>query len=163
LVNLVHTETLKVVANVLERDIPLLKLGMKANIQTEAYPEKVFEGKVTRINKALDVATRTLQAEIYIPNSNKLLKPGMFARLTVALSEKPKTLVISRNAVLEEGGSEFIFVVRGNQSFRTPIVVGFEEGPLVEVLEGVSEGDPVVVRGQESLRDGSIVRVIEGS
>lgn len=163
LVNLVHTETLKVVANVLERDIPLLKPGMKANIQTEAYPEKVFEGKVTRINKALDVATRTLQAEIYIPNSNKLLKPGMFARLTVALSEKPKTLVIPIHAIIEEGDSKFIFVVRGNQSFRTPIVVGFEEGSLVEVLEGVSEGDPVVVRGQESLRDRSIVRVIEGS
>jgi len=163
LVNLVHTETLKVVANVLERDIPLLKPGMKANIQTEAYPGKSFEGKVVRMNMALEVATRTLQTEIYVPNSSRLLKPGMFARLRIALSEKPKTLVIPANAVLEEAGTKFIFVVRGNQVFRTPIVVGFEEDPFVEVLKGVSEGDPVVVKGQESLRDRSIVRVIEGS
>lgn len=163
LVNLVHAETLKVVANVLERDIPLLRQGMKASVQAEAYPGKSFEGKVARINKALDVATRTLQAEIYIPNSNRLLKPGMFARLTVALSEKPKTLVIPRNAVLEEGGSRFIFVIRGNEAVRTTIVTGFEEYPFVEVLQGVSEGDPVVVRGQESLKDRSVVRVIEES
>lgn len=151
LVSLVHTETLKVVANVLERDIPLLKQGMEASVQTEAYPGKSFEGKVARINKALDVATRTLQAEIYIPNSNRLLKPGMFARLTVALSEKPKTLVIPRNAVLEEGGSKFIFVIKGNQAIRTSVVMGLEEDPFAEVLEGVSEGDSVVVRGQESV------------
>ncbi|MGQ9644960.1 MAG: efflux RND transporter periplasmic adaptor subunit [Thermodesulfobacteriota bacterium] len=162
LVTLVHTETLKVVANVLERDIPLLKQGMKASVQIEAYPGKIFEGRIARINKALDVATRTLQVEIYIPNSNRLLKPGMFARLTVALSEKPKTLVILRNAVLEEGGSRFVFVIRGKAAFRTTVVTGFEEHPFVEVLQGVSEGDSIVVRGQESLKDRSVVRVIEG-
>jgi multidrug efflux pump subunit AcrA (membrane-fusion protein) len=163
LVHLVHTETLKVVANILEKDIPLLKLGMKAEIRTEVYPGKIFEGKVERINTALDLATRTLQAEIYIPNSNRMLKPGMFARIEVALSERPKTLVIPRIAVLEERGSKTIFIVKGNQAFRTSIVTGFEEDPFVEVLEGVSEGDPVVVQGQESLKDHSMVRVIEGS
>ncbi len=163
LVNLVHIETLKVLANVLERDIPLLRQGMRVSIQTEAYPGKSFEGKVERINKALDIATRTLQAEIYIPNTNRLLKPGMFARLRVALSEKLQTLVIPRNAILEEAGSKFIFVVKGNQALRTSIVTGFEEDPFVEVLEGLSEGDLVVVRGQESLGDRSVVRVIEGS
>jgi membrane fusion protein (multidrug efflux system) len=92
-----------------------------------------------------------------------MLKPGMFARIDVALSERPKALVIPRIALVEEGGSKSIFVVKGNQAFRTSIVTGFEEDPLVEVLEGVSEGDSVVVRGQESLKDRSIVRVIEGS
>ena len=162
-VTLVFAETLKVVANVLERDIPLLKPGMKAKIRTEAYAGKVFEGRVARINTALDVATRTLQAEVHIPNSNRMLKPGMFARLEVVLSEKPKTLVIPRHAVMEEGGSKFIFVIKGQQAFRTSIVTGFEEDPFVEILEGVSEGDPVVVTGQESLKDRSMVRVIEGS
>jgi HlyD family secretion protein len=163
LVTLVHIETLKVVANVLEKDISLLTLGVKAKIRTEVYPGKVFEGRVERMNTALDLATRTLQAEIYIPNSNRMLKPGMFARIDVALSERPKALAIPRIALVEEGGSKSIFVVKGNQAFRTSIVTGFEEDPLVEVLEGVSEGDSVVVRGQESLKDRSIVRVIEGS
>ena len=162
LVILVHTETLKVVANVLEKDISLLKLGMKAKIKTESYPDKVFEGKIARISSALELATRTLQAEIYIDNPNRLLKPGMFARIEVILLEKPQALVIPRNAVIEEGGLKRIFVIAGNQAFRRSIVTGYEENEFVEVLEGVSEGDQVVVRGQESLKDRSAVRVIEG-
>ena len=162
LVVLVHTETLKVVANVLEKDISLLKLGMKAKIKTESYPGKVFEGKFARISSALELATRTLQAEIYINNSNRLLKPGMFARIEVILLEKPQALVIPRNAVIEEGGLKRIFVIAGNQAFRRSIVAGYEENEFVEVLEGVSEGDQVVVRGQESLKDHSVVRVIKG-
>ena len=85
LVTLVHVETLKVLANVLEKDIALVKIGMKVKILTEAYPDKPFEGTIVRINKALDLATRTLQAEINIPNPGRLLKPGMFARIEVVL------------------------------------------------------------------------------
>jgi len=162
LVTLVHTETLKIVANVLERDIPLMKIGMKAKIRTEAYPDKIFEGKVARLNAALELATRTLQAEIYIPNPGGLLKPGMFAKLEVVLSEKPQTLIIPRHAVVEERGTKSVFIVKGGQAFRKSIVTGYEQDQLIEVLEGVSEGDQVVVRGQEMLKDRSAVRVIEG-
>lgn len=163
LVNLVHTETLKVVANVLEKDISLLKIGMKVKIKTESYPDKIFEGKIARISSTLELATRTLQSEVYIDNSNRLLKPGMFARIEVVLLQKPQTLVIPRYAVIEEGESKSIFTITGNQAFRRSIVTGYEEDQFVEVLEGVYEGDQVVVKGQESLKDRSIVRVIEGS
>jgi len=162
LVTLVHTETLKIVANVLERDIPLIKIGMKAKIRTEAYPDKIFEGKVVRLNTALELATRTLQAEIYIPNPGRLLKPGMFSKLEVVLSEKPEALVIPRHAVVEERGTKSVFIVKGNQALRKSVVTGHEQDQLVEVLEGLSEGDQVVVRGQEMLKDRSTVRVIEG-
>jgi len=162
IVTLVHTETLKIVANVLERDIPLMKIGMKAKIRAEAYPDKVFEGEVARLNTALELATRTLQAEIYIPNRGRLLKPGMFAKLEVVLSEKPQTLIIPRHAVVEERGTKSVFIVKGGQAFRKSLVTGYEQDQLIEVLEGVSEGDQVVVRGQEMLKDRSTVRVIEG-
>ena len=118
LVTLVHLETLKVVANVLEKDIALIKPGMKAKILTEAYPEKPFEGTVVRINKALDLATRTLQAEINVPNPGRLLKPGMFAKIEVILSEKPGCPHCSEGGRVEGGGKEFVFVVEGNQALR---------------------------------------------
>jgi len=161
-VTLVHLETLKVVANVLEKDIALVKIGMKVKILTEAYPDKPFEGTIVRINKALDLATRTLQAEINVPNPGHLLKPGMFARIAVALKEKPGALVVPRTAVLEEEGRQFVFVVEGNQAIRKPIVTGIEQDQLIEVVEGVKDGDKIVVRGQESLRDRSTVRSVEG-
>jgi len=163
LVTLVHLETLKVVANVLEKDIAFVKPGMKAKILTEAYPEKPFEGTVVRINKALDLATRTLQAEINIPNPGRLLKPGMFAKVELALAEKPEALAIPREAVLEEGGKRTVFVVEGNQALRKPIITGIEQDQVIEVVEGVKDGDKVVVRGQASLRDRSTIRVVEGN
>jgi HlyD family secretion protein len=161
-VTLAHMETLKVVANVLEKDISFVKIGMKVKILSEAYPDKPFEGTIVRINKALDLATRTLQAEINVPNPGRLLKPGMFARIEVALKEKLGALVVPRTAVVEEEGKQFVFVVEGNQAIRKPIVTGIEQGTVIEVVEGVKDGDKIVVRGQESLRDRSTIRVVEG-
>ena len=162
IVTLVHTMTLKIVANVLERDIPLLKPGMKAKIQAEAYPGKVFEGKVARVNTGLELSTRTLQAEIEIPNSSRLLKPGMFARIEVVMLEKPEVLAIPSNAVMVEQGERFVYVVQGNKAARTPILTGIEQDRFVEVKEGLKEGDQVVTRGQEAIRENTTLRVVEG-
>jgi membrane fusion protein (multidrug efflux system) len=163
IVNLVHTVTVKIVANVLERDIPLLKLGMKAAIRTETYPNTVSEGKVARINIGLDMSTRTLQAEIEIPNSNRLLKPGMFARVEVVLLEKTGVLAIPNNAVILDRGERFVYVAEGNKGVRKAIVTGIEQDRFVEIKEGLMEGDQVVVRGQEAIRENTTLRVIEGS
>ena len=161
LMTLVHTATLKVVANVLEKDIPLIKPGMVAKIHAEAYPDITFEGKVTQINSALELSTRTLQVEIYIPNTDNSLKPGMFSKIDMTLLEKPQTLFIPREAVLQEEGKPYVFVVEGAQALRKPVVLGYEQEDLIEVLDGLKEGDRVVVRGQESLKDRSAVQVVE--
>jgi RND family efflux transporter MFP subunit len=163
LVSLVHTETLKVIANVLEKDIPLLKAGMKAKVRVESYPGKVFEGRVEKINSALDLSTRTLQAEIYIPNSDRSLKPGMFANVELALLEKPQTLVIPREAVIAAGSEMSVFVVEGKQAVRRSITIGYEQDQSVEVLKGLNEGDQVIIKGQQLIKDGSAIRIVEGS
>lgn len=163
LVSLVHTETLKIVANVLEKDIPLLKAGMKAKIRVESYPEKVFEGSVEKINSALELSTRTLQAEIYVVNASRFLKPGMFANVEVVLLEKPQTLVIPREAVIEAGNEMFVFVIEGKQAVRRPITAGYEQDRLVEILKGLNEGDQVIIKGQQMIKDGSAIRVVEGT
>jgi membrane fusion protein (multidrug efflux system) len=163
LVNLVHTETLKLVANVLEKDVPLLKVGLKAKVRVESYPGRIFEGKVEKINSALDLSTRTLQTEVYIPNSDRSLKPGMFANVEVVLLEKPQTLVIPREAILGEGSEMSVFVAEGKQAVRKPITIGYEQDRMVEVLRGLNEADQVVIKGQQLIKDGSTIRVIEGS
>ncbi len=163
LVSLVHTETLKIVANVLEKDIPLLKAWMKAKIRTESYPGRVFEGRVEKINSALDLSTRTLQAEVYIHNADRSLKPGMFASVEVVLLEKPQTLVIPREAILEAKNEMCVFVVEGKQAVRRPITIGYEQDHMVEVLKGLNHGDQVIIKGQQLIKEGSAVRVVEGS
>jgi HlyD family secretion protein len=163
LVSLVHTETLKIVANVLEKDIPLLKPGMKAKVRVESYPGRVFEGRVEKINSALDLSTRTLQAEVYIPNSDHSLKPGMFANVEVVLLEKAQTLVIPREAVIEAGSEMSVFVVEEKRAVRKLVTLGYEQDRIVEVLKGLNEGDQVVIKGQQLIKDSSTIRVIEGS
>jgi multidrug efflux pump subunit AcrA (membrane-fusion protein) len=163
LVHLVHTATLKVVANVLERDIPLLKPGIIVRIRTEAYPDKVFEGKVARVNTGLDSSTRTLQAEIEIPNSTRELRPGMFARIEVFLQEKTGVVVVPREAVVEEQGEKFVFMVDGNKATRRPVVTGIAQDQFVEIREGLKEGEQVVTKGQNLIRENSMVRVVTGS
>jgi HlyD family secretion protein len=163
IVNLVHTATLKITANVLEKDIPLLKSGMKARIRVDSYPGRVFDGRVEKINSALDLSTRTLQAEIYIPNPDRSLKPGMFASVEVALDERPNALVVPREALIEAGTERFVFVVGGKQALRKPVSVGYEQDGVVEILKGLNGGDQVVIRGQQLIKDGSPVRIVEGS
>jgi RND family efflux transporter MFP subunit len=163
LVNLVHTETLKIVANVLEKDVPLLRAGMKAKIRSESYPGRVFEGRMEKINATVDLSTRTLQAEIWIPNPDHSLKPGMFSNVEVVLLEKPQALVIPREAILEAGSEMSVFLVEGKQAVRRPIAIGYEQDRMVEVLKGLNEGDQVVIKGQQLIKEGSTIRIIEGS
>jgi multidrug efflux pump subunit AcrA (membrane-fusion protein) len=163
LVSIVHTETLRIVANVLEKDIPLLRAGMNAKIRTDSYPDRVFEGRVEKVNSALDLSTRTLQVEIYIPNLDRILKPGMFSNVEVVLLEKPQTLLIPREAILEAGNEMFVFVAEGNKARRKPVTIGYEQEQMVEVLQGLKEGDQVVIKGQQMIREGSSVRVVEES
>jgi multidrug efflux pump subunit AcrA (membrane-fusion protein) len=87
----------------------------------------------------------------------------MFANVEVVLLEKPQTLVIPREAVIETGNEMSVFVVEGKQAFRKPITLGYEQDRLVEVLKGLNEGDQVVIKGQQLIKDGSTIRVIEGS
>jgi multidrug efflux pump subunit AcrA (membrane-fusion protein) len=162
LMTLVHTETLKVIANVLEKDISLVKPGMKVRVQAEAFPDRSFDGRIVRMNSALDTATRTLQTEIHIPNTGKMLRPGMFAKIEIALSTRIGTLVIPKVALVEEGEDRVVFLVEDNQALRKTIVTGVEQDDTVEVLQGLNEGDRIVIKGQGSLRDRSGVRVIEG-
>lgn len=162
IVSLVHTETVKVVAHIPEKEVPLLRVGMGAKIWTEALPEKSFEGKIAQIGSALDMSTRTIQAEIYISNPKRLLKPGMFAKVELTLSEKPQTLVIPKVALLEEGGEKFVFTVQEGRALRKKVIPGFEKNEEIEILEGLSEGERIVIRGQESLKDQTAVKVIEG-
>jgi multidrug efflux pump subunit AcrA (membrane-fusion protein) len=85
----------------------------------------------------------------------------MFANVEVVLVEKPQTLVIPREAILEAGNEMSVFVVEGNKAVRRPITIGYEQERMVEALKGLKEGDQVVIKGQQLIKDGSTIRVIE--
>ena len=77
--------------------------------------------------------------------------------------KNPRALILPKEAVIEAGGETSVFVVEGKQAVRRPVTLGYEQDRFVEVLKGINEGEQVIIKGQQLIKDGSAIRVIEGS
>jgi len=154
-------KTVKIVATVTEEDYPLIRKGMEAEVRVDAFPQRVFKGTVSVINPTLDPATRTGQIEIHVENRDLTLRSGMFARMHLALGER-EALVVYKDALnrLPGTGNYYVYVVKGGKAIMKNIKIGASQENHVEIKEGLKEGEQVVVKGQNRLRDGTLVRVM---
>lgn len=150
--------TVRVLIEVVERDIPLIKIGQKAELRAEAYPDQVFEGTVTRIVQALNRATRTMTVEIDLPNRERRLKGGMFARVEVMVGTHRQALQIPIDAVSRLEDAQYIYVVREGKAQRVDVEIGARNDNLVEILKGLRGDEQVVVSGKDLVRDGTPVQ-----
>jgi len=160
---LVHSDTVKVFVNILEKDLSLIKVGAPISVRTDAYPDKVFRGEVVRINSAFEMPSRTLVAEAHIPNPGGALKPGMFARVEVLLAKKSAVLRVPTDALLEEEGGKdrYLYVVNGDKAVRRSVTTGLSQDSVTEVVSGLREGETIVTVGQQRLRNGAPVQIIQ--
>ena len=157
---IVDMDRVKVKINVVEKDLPKVRIGQEAQIKVDAYPEKIFRGKVWKISPVVDLESRTAPIEILISNPKHLLKPGMFARTTIVTKESKDTLIIPRDALIKEGDSTFVFVVKDNQALRKEVTTGMCQENLVEIKDNLNVGEEVIVMGKTRVEDGDLVRVI---
>lgn len=151
--------TVRVLIEVVERDIPLVQIGQKAELRAEAYPDQVFQGTVTRIVQALNRATRTMTVEIDLPNRDRRLKGGMFARVEVMVGTHHQALQIPIDAVSRLEDTQYIYVVRDGKAQRVDIEIGARNSNLVEILKGLRGGEQVVVSGKDLVHDGTPVQI----
>lgn len=162
LVRIVQIETLKVLGGVSERYLPQLVPGKTpVRIETDAYPEDVFEGTIYRVGVAVDPATRTAKVEIRVPNPDMRLKPGMFARMIIVLQEKENVVVVPEAALIRDQDNVYVFVANAGKAHRRKVELGLMQSDYYEVLEGLSNGELVVTRGRRQLEDGQAIEVIE--
>ena len=119
-----------------------------------------IEGKVVRISPIVDEATGTVKVTINLPPSGKSFKPGSFVRVDIETDTRAEALLISKRALLEEDGKDFVFVVQGTTADRREIKLGYSDDQDVEVRQGVSPGDQVVIAGQGNLTQGAKVRIV---
>jgi membrane fusion protein (multidrug efflux system) len=155
-------DPLKVVVNIPEQDVSLVRTGMTAKLELDAMPGRIFEGRIARLNSALDSASRTLAAEVHVPNRQRLLKPGMFARVTLVLAEEKKAFLIPAEAIIEEEGRSYVYSVADGKAARKAVKRGWEQDGVVAIRDGVAEGEEIVVAGQHRLKPGIKVRLIQG-
>jgi membrane fusion protein (multidrug efflux system) len=155
--DVVDITRVRLVANVVEKDLKELETGNTTRVQVDAFPGETFTGRIARVSPVLDPATRTAPIEIEIPNPTYRLKPGMYARVGITTQTKKDSLVLPSSAVVDLGGRRGVFQLQNDTAVFRTVQVGTEQGALVEILGGLADGDEVISTGAGALRDGDRV------
>ena len=137
--------------------------NMAVTAQLDAYPGKSFQGRVRRVYPELDSRMRTRTAEAILADPLELI-PGMFARIQVTLQSVPEAVTVPSEAVIvTPKGERIAFVVREGKAVRRKIETGIEKDGRIQIVNGLQPGEPVVVAGNEKLKDGAEVQVRGGT
>ncbi len=159
LLQIVSFDTVRTVVHVVEKDYPRVKIGQHATIEVDAYPQTEFLGTVIRKAPVLNPNTRTAAVQIEIPNKNRLLKPGMHARVLLVF-ERREAIVLPVAALVEQSEVPAVYVVEDNPPTirRQKVKTGINDGELVEILSGISPTDHVVTLGNRLVKAGQVVK-----
>jgi membrane fusion protein (multidrug efflux system) len=144
-----------------EIEASLTKVGQPVKLTVEGLAGKTFDAKISRLSYALDDATKTMLVEADLPNPDLLLRPSMYAMVRVGVDMHQDALLIPVDALVMEKANASVFLVEGGKAKKKPIQIGFNDGAKVEVLNGVSEPDQVILVGKLVLADGMPVNVVE--
>ncbi|MFA5337894.1 MAG: efflux RND transporter periplasmic adaptor subunit [Candidatus Omnitrophota bacterium] len=153
----VSMDTVKIDLDIPEKYLSKISIGQTANIIIDAYPDKEFVGQVTKVSPVVDLSTRTAPVEITVDNKEHILKSGMFAKAKLVIQSRKMTTVILKEAIIGKDPETYVFVISGNKANLKKVTLGFRQGSVYEVKEGLAEGDLVVIMGQQRLKDGDIV------
>lgn len=135
-----------VIADVFEQDIGLVKPGTKASVRINAYPDKVFTGSITYVYPTLTAETRTVPVRVELANPGGLLKPGMFAQVELPATSKGAVLTVPTSAVIDSGTRQIVLVQLQEGRFEPrDVKVGARSEDRIEIIEGVRDGEMVVV------------------
>ena len=149
--------TVRVLLDVVEKDVPLVKVGQRAELRADAYPDRVFTGTLTRVVQALDRNTRTMTVEVDIQNADRLLKGGMFARVELVAGTHANALQIPIDAVTRLESDQYVFIVQEGKARKVPVELGIQDRQMVEVIKGLTGTEPVIVSGKDLVTDGAKV------
>jgi RND family efflux transporter MFP subunit len=161
LFTLVGLDPLKYTGTVPERYAPELRVGQTLALRVEAWADRAFSGRLTRIAPAVDVQTRSLTLEGRVGNADGRLRPGFFAKGVVLTRKDPSVAFVPADAVVSFVGITKVFVVGDGQVSERAIKVGARQGGWTEIVEGVRPGEQVAVSNLSQLFNGAPVTVVE--
>lgn len=180
--SVVDIRTVRMVANMVERDMSRVPVGTAANVEVDAYPGETFKGRVSRVAPVFDPATRTAEIEIEVPNVGYRLKPGMYSRVQLTISTRSDAITVPRNALVELEGKSGVFVAAAAEKAEgtgggagapaqeamtakfLQVEVGIRDGDAIEITKGLENGARVITTGANALKDGDrIVAANTGS
>jgi RND family efflux transporter MFP subunit len=152
----------KVMINVSENDLTLVRAGMPVDVTFDAFHGETFNGKIERIHPTVDTATRTFSVEVQISNRDERILPGMFARVEINLGNKDNVVVPDRAIVKQTGsGNRYVYVYRNGTVSYHKVELGQRLDDAYELLSGINDGDTVVIAGQTKLADGVKAEIVK--
>jgi RND family efflux transporter MFP subunit len=155
---IVRTSTLRMKIDVPEQSIGKVATGQGISLQTTAHPDRNFAGTIVRISPSLNTSARTLSVEAEVQNTEGLLKPGQFATVRITQSKPEPAVMIPAKAVRTVGNTNSVFVVKDGAAREQFVQLGLLENDMIQVKQGVIEGDLVAVTNVNQLSDGILVR-----
>ncbi len=159
LFTLMDLEQMKILVNVLEKDIPTVSKGKEATITVDAFPGKTFRGNITRLSEAVDPSTRTMAVEIDIPNKDHTLKPGMFANVSLLVNVHPDAITVPTVALMKDDGGYFLYTAVRDTARQIRVTTGVDQGERTEITGGLNDTLAVIATGQQFVRNGGPVTI----
>ena len=170
-VSIVQMDKVKIVFDATEEDLGKLAIGQEAAIKVRSYTDKIFSGKMQKISPVLDPETRMAKVEVLIDNSKHLLKPGMYAEVSVTTGLIQDVIVIPRYVTIESTTMEkiqgedqvqknyYVYTVENGHAKQRKLNIRYINHKSIAVNSGIAVGDTLVVLGQNNLRDGLPVSI----
>lgn len=160
IVNLESIDPIKVDFRVPEAFLTAVKTGQQIAIAVDAMPDRTFNGEISAIDPQVDPAGRSVVIRAKIPNPDDMLKPGLFARVTLTLGRTEESILVPEQAVVPVGTQHFVYRVVDGKVAVTKVKLGQRRTGEVEIIEGLAKGDTVITAGHLKVRDGQPVQVM---
>lgn len=163
IVNLEKIDTLKIDFKLPEIYLAQVKTGQIVELTVDALKDRAFKGTIYAIDPHIDINGRALSIRARLENPELILRPGLFARISVKGQVKRNVLVIPEAAIVPRGDDKIVYLVSNGQVTETKVTLGGRHNGVVEILDGLSQDAMVVTAGQQKLEDGSAVEIVVGS
>ncbi len=160
-VTIMSYEKILLEVNLAEKYINSIQKGMDVRIMNYTLPEDTLSGTVSQISPAISSTTRTFGTTLLIDNDDLKLRPGMFVQAEIIIDKKEGVIVIPKDVVISNQRGESVFVVQDGTAIQRQVVFGYGNADDVEIIEGLSVGDQLVVEGYETLRNRAKVKIIQ--
>jgi membrane fusion protein (multidrug efflux system) len=144
-----------------EKELRKLAPGQKAVVSVDALGDQSFEGRISRISPTVDSKTGTFRARVEVPDESHRLMPGMFARIHIVYERRENALQVPRSSIIDDDGRQSVFVIADGKAEQRRIEVGLSNNGWVEVTDGLSGDENVVIVGQGGLKTGTVVKVVD--
>ncbi|MDY9918258.1 RND family efflux transporter, MFP subunit [Porphyromonadaceae bacterium NLAE-zl-C104] len=147
--------------NLPESAIGYVKSNQPVHITHYTLPDDTLRGEISELSPAISTETRTFKGKILIDNDRLKLRPGMFVKADIVVDQADSAIIIPKDVVLSRRNRKYVYIVERNTAILRDIQTGLEDEDNVEVIEGLKENDNLIIRGYETLRENSRVKVLK--